>query len=117
MNLRSIAAAILAQPETPSKMPEGLSSYERFGYPYRFQPVLSLSDAAMLALRAFLRIFLLSTLFGTWGAGATVVWNGIHNPYLRAAALAVLTMLLVAIAVGMLVTTARIGRQRSRLHT
>jgi len=117
VNLRSIAAAILGEPIDSQKgVPESedVSNYERFAYPYRFHPTLSFSDAAVLALRALLRIFLVSTLFGTWGAGATVLWNHTGNSFLRAAGLTLLTASLALAAVWMLVITARVGQKRAR---
>jgi len=113
VNLRSITEAIIPRAEKVSQTPEEISAYERLGYPYRFQPVLRVSEAAMLALRALLRIFLVSALFGTWGAGATVVWSHTGNRFLRGAGLTVLTACLVVAAVWMLVVTARVGQKRA----
>ncbi len=68
----------------------------------------------MLALRALLRIFLVSTLFGAWGAGATVVWTHTGSPFLRGAGLTALTAGLVVAAVWMLVVTAHVGQKRAQ---
>lgn len=68
----------------------------------------------MLALRALLRIFLVSTLFGAWGASATLVWSHTGSGFLRAAGLTALTACLIVAAVWMLVVTARIGQRRAK---
>lgn len=86
--------------------------YERFAVPYKFQPRLSVSDAAAFALRTFLRILLGSILFGLWGTYTLLAWTSIHNPYLRAAALIPLLVLFLVLLAGMLAATARFQRSR-----
>ena len=124
MNLRSKINAVLAEPEdsspensseVPAKPGQGssaneLSSYERFRYPFRFQPSLKVSDAALLSLRALLRIFLVSLLCGTWGACAVWILDATRNPYLRTVSFFLLTSALLAAALAMLVATGRIAR-------
>jgi len=67
--------------------------YERFAIPYSFKPQLSLAEALVSILGAFLRIVLGSILFGFSGAYTIVAWNSIRNLFWRV--LAVLCLVLV----------------------
>ena len=65
----------------------GRPIYRRFSLPYMFKPQLSLAEAAIAALAAFLRIFSGSLLFALYGWYAMVAWRQIRSPWWRAAAL------------------------------
>jgi hypothetical protein len=91
---------------------EGQSAHERFALPYKFQPRLRVSDAVVFALRALLRIFLGSILFGAWGAYALLAWTRIPNVYLRTAAMVPMFALFLAMLAGMMIATARLSPRR-----
>ena len=69
------------------------SSFERFAIPYSFKPRLSVWEAAVAALIAFLRIFLGCLLFAFWGAYTLLAWSTIGNPFWRVVAMAPLLAL------------------------
>jgi hypothetical protein len=71
----------------------GRSSYERFAIPYTFKPQLSLAEAAISAVGAFLRILLGSILFAVWGTYSFYAWNSIRNVFLRCSVLLALLLL------------------------
>lgn len=100
-----------AEPVTASTAGDD-STYERFAIPYKFQPRLRLADAAIFAMRALLRIFLGSILFGAWGAYTLLAWVSIHNPFLRAAAIVPLFALFLVLMTVMMVVTAAMHRSR-----
>lgn len=87
--------------------------YERFAIPYKFQPRLRVSDAVLFALRALLRIFLGSILFGAWGSYSLLAWSSIHNPYLLAAAMVPMFALFLAMLAGMMIVTSRLSPRRA----
>lgn len=82
-------------------------SYERWAIPYKFQPVLSVSEAAIAALLALARIFLFSILFGAWGAFALRVWFAIGNSALRIVTMIPIVSLFIVVVVATLRWTAR----------
>lgn len=88
------------------------SSYERFAIPYKFQPRLRVSHAIVFALRALLRIFLGSILFGAWGACTLLAWTSIRNPFVLTAALVPMFALFVASLAGMMAGTSRLSPRR-----
>lgn len=98
--------------DTMPKGGESRSSYERLAVPHTFQPVLSVSDATWFALRALLRIFLGSLLFGAWGAYTMLAWANIHNPYLRAAAMVPIFALFLGLLAGLMIATSWLLRPR-----
>ena len=114
MNWRSILASITGGSEQPAApaAERDASIYERFAVPYKFQPRLSVSDAAAFALRAFLRIFLGSVLFGVWGAYTLLAWTSIQNPFARAAAVIPLFVLFLALLAGVSLATGKLRRRR-----
>ena len=59
--------------------------HERFAIPYSFKPQLTLAQAAIAAVVAFLRIFLGSLLFAVWGAYSLAAWTSIRSPFWRIA--------------------------------
>lgn len=76
------------------------SSYERFAIPYSFKPQLSVPEAALAAITAFLRIFLGSLLFAVWGTYTLMIWSGLHGWFWRVAlALPMGAVFLVCLAV------------------
>jgi hypothetical protein len=91
---------------------EDHSGYERFAIPYKFQPRLRVSDAVLFALRALLRIFLGSILFGAWGAYTLLAWTSIPNLYLRTAAMVTMFALFLAMLAGMMILTSRLSPRR-----
>jgi hypothetical protein len=93
------------------------SPFERFAVPFMFQPVLSPSQAAVAALRTFLRIFLGSLLFGVWGAYALLLWTSILNPYLRVAAMIPMVALFLFLLGSLLIATTLFLRPRARQFT
>lgn len=106
MNRPSIINAIKDFVADPIGSTVEHSSYERFALPYKFQPRLRVVDAAMFALRTFLRIFLGSVLFGAWGAYSLEAWSRIHNPFLLTATLVPLFALFLGSLAVMLRATA-----------
>jgi hypothetical protein len=111
LNWRSTIALIMDDPAEPaaSASDQENSALERFALPYKFTPQLRVSHAALLALRALLRIFLGSILFGAWGAYTLLVWTSILNPYLRSAAMVPMFALFLALLAGMMIATARLS--------
>ena len=87
--------------------PRSVSSYERWAIPYKFQPVLSVPEAAVAALLALGRIFLGSILFGVSGALALRVWFAIGNPFLGVMAMIPIAAAFIAALAAMLRWTAR----------
>lgn len=104
MNWRSISELILPKGPEESGL-ENCSEFERFAIPYKFQPALRVSDAAVFALRSLLRIILGSLLFGVWGAYTLLAWTSIHNPYLRAAAMVPMAALFLILLAGLMALT------------
>jgi hypothetical protein len=98
----------------PAAVPGEKSPYETFAIPYLFQPALKPSQAAVAALRSFLRIFLGSLLFGVWGAYALLLWTSIPNPVLRVAAMIPMVALFLVLLGGLLVGTTLVLRPRPR---
>jgi hypothetical protein len=88
------------------------SSYERFALPYKFQPRLSVPHAIVFALRALLRIFLGSILFGVWGAYTLLAWSSIHNPFVLAVTLVPMFAVFLALLAGVMVGTSRLSPRR-----
>ena len=82
------------------------SAYERFAIPFTFQPRLSLLEAVVAAIGAFLRIFLGCLLFAVWGTYTLFAWSMIHKPLLRVAAVMALFMLFLFLLALLLVTIA-----------
>jgi hypothetical protein len=114
MNWRSIVASIGGTAHAVPAAEQDSSIYERFAVPYKFQPRLSVMDAAAFALRAFVRILLGSILFGAWGASTMLAWTSIHNPFARAVAVMSLFVLFLALMAGMTIATRRSSFQRRR---
>jgi hypothetical protein len=122
LNLRTIEALIFPEavmPAAGAAQSEDLergerSPFERFAIPYMFQPALRPSQAAIAALRSFLRIFLGSLLFGVWGAYALLLWTSIPNPLLRAAAMIPMIALFLVLLGGLLIATTLVLRPRLR---
>jgi hypothetical protein len=118
LNLRTIEALIFPEAAVPPAVAPGEKNpYERFAIPYLFQPALRPSEAALAALRSFLRILLGSLLFGVWGAYALLVWSSIPNPYLRAAAMIPMIALFLILLGGVLIATTLVLRPRARQFT
>ena len=111
LSWRSILSQIVPEPAA-SEQPGDASTQERFAIPYKFTPRLSVSEAAIFALRALVRIFLGSILFGTWGAYSLLVWTSIPNAYVRGAAMIPMFALFLALLAGMMVVTARFSPRR-----
>lgn len=88
------------------------SHYERFALPYKFQPRLRVSHAIVFALRALLRIFLGSILFGVWGAYSLLAWTSIRNPFVLTATLVPMLAVFLASLAGMMVGTSRLAPRR-----
>jgi hypothetical protein len=61
--------------------------YQRLAIPYSFKPELSVPEAMVAAIGAFLRIFLGSILFGVYGWNALVLWNSIRSLFWRVVAI------------------------------
>jgi hypothetical protein len=119
LNWRSIITLVThasadpdAEAAAATEAAEGRSSYERFAIPFQFHPQLSVSDAVVLALRALLRIFLGSILFGVWGAYALMAWTSIHNRYLLTAAMVPMFALFLTLLAGMMIATSRLSPRR-----
>jgi hypothetical protein len=91
-----------------------MNLYKHFAVPHQFQPELTVSQAAVAALRAFLRIFLGSILFGVWGAYALLLWVSIPNLFLRVMAMIPMIALFLALLGGLLVGTTLVLRPRVR---
>jgi len=64
----------------------GRPDYRRLAVPYSFKPELSLSEAIIASIAAFLRIFLGSILFGFYGWYSLITLQAIRMPVLRCAA-------------------------------
>jgi hypothetical protein len=117
LNWRSIIALIVPPADRAGAADEAgrsrsaydRSQYERLAIPYQFTPRLRVSDAVTLALRALLRIFLGSILFGAWGAYTLLAWTSIPNLYLRSAAMIPMFALFLALLAGMMIATARLS--------
>ena len=77
------------------------SSYERFALPYSFKPRLSVLQASVAALIAFLRIFMSSLLFAFWGTYSLLALIRIRNIFWRLVAVPPL-LLLFALLLGSL---------------
>ena len=122
MTLRTIEALIFPETDPPvagaaqieDLERRGRSPFERFAIPYMFQPALRPSQAAIAALRAFLRIFLGSLLFGVWGAYALLLWTSVPTPLLRVAAMIPMIALFLVLLSGVLIATTLILRPRAR---
>ena len=126
LNLRTIEALIFPEAVLPpavlpaagaaqtEDLERGRSPFERFAIPYMFQPALRPSQAAVAALRSFLRIFLGSLLFGVWGAYALLLWTSITNPLLRVAAMIPMIALFLVLLGGVLIGTTLVLRPRAR---
>jgi hypothetical protein len=122
LNLRTIEALIFPEAEVqPSASAEVAHSeagkrslHERFVIPHLFQPDLTAAQAFTAALRAFLRIFLGSVLFGVWGAYALLLWTKIPNIFLRVAAMIPMVALFLVLLGGLLIGTTLLLRPRAR---
>jgi hypothetical protein len=122
LNLRSIHSLIFPDAVPPADGSArtgdleraGRGAFERFTIPYMFQPALRPTQAAVAALRAFLRIFLGSLLFGVWGACALRAWTSIANPFLRVAAMIPMIALFLVLLGGLLIATTLVLRPRAR---
>jgi hypothetical protein len=117
LNLSAMKALLLPEAvrsDTESAAESARSPFERFAVPFMFQPRLTPAQALMAALRALLRIFLGSLLFGVWGAYALLMWTSIHNPFLRIAAMIPMIALFVALLCGLLIATTLVLRPRAR---
>jgi hypothetical protein len=77
------------------------SAYERFAIPYSFKPRLSVWEAFLAAVIAFVRIFSGSILFAFWGTYSLLALSKIHNSFWRFAAAPPL-LLLFPLALGLL---------------
>jgi hypothetical protein len=82
-SIKNVHAAIAAPVERPQQ--GGRSAYQRLAVPFTFKPELSVGEAIVASMAAFLRIFLGSILFGVYGWNALVTWNSIHSPFWRVA--------------------------------
>jgi hypothetical protein len=117
LNLRNIQALILGEHANGAVVVAKAgqrSALGQFSVPFMFQPELTLSQAFIAALRAFLRIILGSILFGVWGAYALLVWTSIPNPVLRVAAMIPMIALFLALLCGLLIATTLLLRPRPR---
>ena len=115
LNLRTIEALIFAEAGPPAHTEGGSRNlYQRFAIPHLFQPELSPSQAFTAALRAFLRIFLGSLLFGVWGAYTLLLWTSIPNLFLRIAAMIPMLALFLVLLCGLLIATTLLLRPRAR---
>jgi hypothetical protein len=115
LNLRAVEQLIFPEMGVPSG--EDGSRHERLAIPYLFQPALSLSEAVVATLRAFVRIFLGSLLFGVWGAYAMLLWTSIPNPFLRVAAMILMITVFLVLLGGLLIATTLLLRPRARQFT
>ncbi len=107
MNWRAFITLVThasVDPVPPESLDDG-AVHERLAIPFQFHPQLSVSDAAAFALRALVRIFLGSLLFGVWGAYSLLVWTSVHNPYLRGAAMIPMFAVFLALLAGMMIAT------------
>lgn len=108
MNLDAIKALLFPEVEPSASVgaAQGKANpFERFAIPFMFQPALTVGQAAVAALRTFLRIFLGSLLFGVWGAYALLAWTSIHNPFLRVAAMVPMIALFLVLLGGLFIAT------------
>jgi len=81
-SIEKVHAAIL----TPIERPSGpRRTYQRLAIPFTFKPELSVGEAIVASLAAFLRIFLGSALFSIYGWNALVMWNTIRSPFWKVA--------------------------------
>jgi len=62
------------------------SAYERFAIPYSFKPRLSVWEAFLAAVIAFVRIFSGSLLFAFWGTYSLLALSKIRSSFWRFAA-------------------------------
>ena len=107
MKGRALAEALhfLLDPVVRDQGDRDRSRYERLHRPFTFTPRLSLVEAVVASVGAFLRILLGSILFAVWGAFSLVVWSSARGLLLRAGLLlALLLGFLLAFALLLLVT-------------
>jgi hypothetical protein len=117
LNLGAIKALLFPEEEPSTSVTAAgaeRSPIERFAVPFMFQPALTVAQAAVAALRTFLRIFLGSLLFGVWGAYAMLAWTSIHSPFLRVAAMIPMIALFLVLLCGLFMATTLMLRPRSR---
>ena len=87
------------------------SIYERFAIPYSFKPRLSVGEAVIAALAAFLRIFLGSLLFAFWGAYSLAAVLSIRNWFWRVIVAAVLITVFLVLLVLLLLAISAVARR------
>jgi hypothetical protein len=114
-NLEKLWRLLFPAVEQPGQVTGNVdrSAYERFAIPFTFQPRLSLLEAAVAAIGAFLRILLGCLLFAVWGTYTLFAWSLIHSPLLRLGAVMVLLVLFLFSLALLLVTIAFLTRLSS----
>jgi hypothetical protein len=94
---------------------EDRSSYERFAIPYSFKPSMSVKEASIWSVAAFLKIFLGSLWFALWGTFTLLELRRIGNWVWRVAAiglsLAVFTVSLSLLMLAISGVTKRVTRR------
>jgi hypothetical protein len=104
---------LLALPPEPDRADPSRSAYERFAIPHSFKPRLSLTEAAVAAGGAALRIFLGSLLFAVWGTYSLMAWGAVQNVFLRGVMVLFLLALFVVLLAALMLAISGLGRMIS----
>jgi len=89
------------------------SKYSRLAIPHSFKPQLSVVEAFVAAVAAFLRIFLGSLLFAVWGTYTLAAWSRIQNLFLRLGAIIALFALFALVVLSLMMVWAALARRLS----